>query len=133
MPPTVSPPSAAPDLAPELRAAILDGLEPVAAALGASIVDADAVAEGDVPIVVAGRRLGGFRVQGLQGALDRLIEQIEREIGRPVHSLDREGKQAAVRRLDELGAFNLRKAVEDIADRLEVSRFTVYNYLNSHS
>ncbi len=133
MPPTASPPIAAPDLAPDVRAAILDGLAPVAAALGASIVDADAVAEGDVEIVVAGRRLGGLRVQGLQGALDRLIEQIEREIGRPVHSLDREGKQAAVRRLDELGAFNLRKAVEDIADRLEVSRFTVYNYLNSHS
>ncbi len=35
-----------------------------------------------------------------------------------------------MRRLDELGAFTLRKAVEDIADRLEVSRFTVYNYLN---
>ena len=33
--------------------------------------------------------------------------------------------------LDERGAFTLRKAVEDVADALGVSRFTVYNYLNS--
>ena len=42
-----------------------------------------------------------------------------------------EDKQRAVRLLDERGAFTLRKAVEDVADALGVSRFTVYNYLNS--
>ena len=34
-------------------------------------------------------------------------------------------------RLNERGAFRYRKAVEDIADALGVSRFTVYNYLNA--
>ena len=33
--------------------------------------------------------------------------------------------------LDERGAFQLRKSVEEVADALGVSRFTVYNYLNA--
>jgi predicted transcriptional regulator YheO len=33
--------------------------------------------------------------------------------------------------LDDLGAFTLRKGVEDVADALGVSRFTVYNYLHA--
>ena len=42
----------------------------------------------------------------------------------------REDKQRAVARLHDLGAFNLRKSVEDVATALGVSRFTVYNYLD---
>ena len=33
--------------------------------------------------------------------------------------------------LDQRGAFTLRRAVEDVADALAVSRITVYNYLNA--
>ena len=33
--------------------------------------------------------------------------------------------------LDERGAFTLRRAVEDVADAMGVSRITVYNYLNA--
>jgi predicted transcriptional regulator YheO len=36
-----------------------------------------------------------------------------------------------VRLLDERGAFQLRKSIEDVADALGVSRITVYNYLNA--
>ncbi len=32
---------------------------------------------------------------------------------------------------DERGAFAYRRSVEDVADSLGVSRFTVYNYLNA--
>ena len=37
---------------------------------------------------------------------------------------------AAVRLLEEAGAFSYRKSVETVATALGVSRFTVYNYLN---
>ena len=37
----------------------------------------------------------------------------------------------AVRLLDERGAFILRRAVEEVADAMGVSRITVYNYLNA--
>ena len=43
----------------------------------------------------------------------------------------REEKQRAVRLLDERGAFTLRRAVEQVADAMGVSRITVYNYLNA--
>lgn len=66
----------------------------------------------------------------LVGALDRLIEQVERELGAPLGTLGREQKQIAVRMLDERGAFTLRRAVDQVADALAVSRITVYNYLN---
>jgi predicted transcriptional regulator YheO len=75
--------------------------------------------------------LAGLRLPDLQGALDRLIAQVERELGGPLAQLSREDKQRAVRLLDERGAFTLRKSIEDVADALGVSRITVYNYLNA--
>lgn len=105
--------------------------QPVAKAMGARVVGLDDTQPGDIPLVVEGELIGGFRLGGLHGALDRLVEQVERELGKPVTALDRTGKQGVVHRLDQLGAFTLRKAVEDVADRLEISRFTVYNYLNA--
>ena len=45
--------------------------------------------------------------------------------------LGHEDKQRAVRLLDQSGAFILRRAVEDVADAMGVSRITVYNYLNA--
>ncbi len=109
----------------------LVGVEPVAAALGGRIVGPNETEPGDIPLEFEGTLVGGLRLDGVHNALDRLVDQVEREFGEPVAGLDRAGKQRAVHRLDQLGAFTLRKAVEDIADRLEVSRFTVYNYLNA--
>jgi predicted transcriptional regulator YheO len=52
-------------------------------------------------------------------------------VGQPLAEMSRAGKQQVVRFLDERGAFALRKSVETVADALGVSRFTVYNYLDS--
>ena len=35
--------------------------------------------------------------------------------------------------LEERGAFQIRKSIEDTADAMGVSRITVYNYLNAYS
>lgn len=105
-------------------------LVPLADELGAGLVVADEVLPGDVPLLWDDELVGGFRLPGLAGALDRLLAAIAREVG-PLHELDREGKQQVVHRLAELGAFNLRKAAEDVADALGVSRFTIYNYLTA--
>ncbi len=67
----------------------------------------------------------------LHDALTRMIGDVELELGAPLVALSREGKQAAVRLLDARGAFLLRKAVEDVADAMGVSRITIYNYLNA--
>jgi hypothetical protein len=64
-------------------------------------------------------------------ALSELIAMAEAQIGRPIPEMSRAEKQQLVRILDERGAFALRKSVETVADALGVSRFTVYNYLDS--
>jgi uncharacterized protein YqgV (UPF0045/DUF77 family) len=78
-------------------------------------------------------QLGGVGMpdNGLHGALARMIEQVEVELGGQLPDLSREDKQRAVRLLDERGAFLLRRSVDEVADALGVSRITVYNYLNA--
>jgi uncharacterized protein YqgV (UPF0045/DUF77 family) len=104
-------------------------LEAVSATV-AGLVDA-ALAEGATRVWLAVERTGAQSEQpNLHGALDRLIGQVERELGGRLSELGREDKQRAVRLLEQRGAFTLRKAVDDLADALGVSRITVYNYLN---
>jgi predicted transcriptional regulator YheO len=59
------------------------------------------------------------------------LRGILREIGKPLHHLDREDKVLIVRELDQAGVFNLRGAAETVARELGVSRASVYSYLNA--
>lgn len=111
--------------------AFVDALRPLVDAVGAELVTTDAANGSDLVLCWAGREVVGVRLPALQGALDRLIESVERELGAGLAELGREDKQEAVRLLDDRGAFMLRRAVEHVADALGVSRFTVYNYLNA--
>ncbi|GAA2175962.1 hypothetical protein GCM10009846_27900 [Agrococcus versicolor] len=52
------------------------------------------------------------------------------EIGIPVDLMKKEHKLAVVAQLRERGMFLLRDAVEMVAGHLQVTRFTIYNYLN---
>ena len=73
------------------------------------------------------------RQPGIHDVLQRLLLEVEVEFGSLLVSLSREEKQRAVKVLSDRGAFSLRGSVEDVADRLGVSRFTVYNYLNAEN
>ena len=106
-------------------------VEPLLATLGCELIDAEACEPGDVPLRFEGRVIAAVRLPALHGALDRLIETVEREVGCRVVDMNREQKQLAIRLLDERVAFILRRAVEDVADAMGVSRITVYNYLNA--
>jgi HTH domain len=113
------------------RHPFLVALSPVAKSLGARIVAPRGMRASDIPLEWEGELVGALRLPDLQGALGRLIAQVERELGAPLARLSREDKQRAVRLLDERGAFTLRKSIDEVADALGVSRITVYNYLNS--
>ena len=110
---------------------LIAAVRPVVDAVGATLVPTDDVEGSDVPLVWNGEVVGAVRMPPLHGALDRLIEAVEAELGDSLPRLTREDKQKAVRLLDERGAFILRRAVEDVADAMGVSRITVYNYLNA--
>jgi uncharacterized protein YqgV (UPF0045/DUF77 family) len=107
----------------------LDTIRPVIEALGAEIVPTEDMAALDVPLAWDGQVVGAMRPPGLHDAFNRLLERVAEELGAPLSELSREGKQRAVQLLEERGAFNFRKSVEDAAQALQVSRFTVYNYL----
>jgi HTH domain len=113
------------------RHPLLVALEPVAEALGATLVDASGVLPGDIALRWDDELVGGLRLPGVHGALERMMAAVEAELGGALAELSREDKQQAVRLLDERGAFQLRRSVEEVADALGVSRFTVYNYLNA--
>lgn len=106
-------------------------LQPLIEALGCTLVERHEMEPADVPLEYEGEFVIGVRLPALHGALDRLIEGVEREIGCRLRDMSREHKQTAIRLLDERGAFTLRRAVEDVADAMGVSRITVYNYLNA--
>jgi len=110
---------------------IIKAIEPLITAIGATFVETEAIKPSDVPIEVDGEVVTGIRLPALHGALERMIDSVERELGAKLPDLSRTAKQRAIRLLDERGAFTLRRAVEDVADSMGVSRITVYNYLNS--
>ncbi|MBI4885308.1 MAG: helix-turn-helix domain-containing protein [Actinobacteria bacterium] len=106
-------------------------VKPIVDQLGASLVAIEDREKGDLPLRWEGSIIAAVRPAPLHGALDRLIEDVEREMGAPLLTMSREDKQRAIHLLDDRGAFILRRAVEDIADAIGVSRITVYNYLNA--
>ncbi len=105
--------------------------QPLIDAVGASLIACESITAGDIELKWEGAVVAGIRLPPLHGALDRIIEVVERELGSKLSELSRNDKQKAIRLLDEQGAFILRRAVEDVADAMKVSRITVYNYLNA--
>lgn len=110
---------------------LVSAIAPILDAVGATIVSAGDMGASDIPLMWEGGVIGAVRMPALHGALDRLIESVEKELGGSLKELSRNDKQRAIRLLDERGAFILRRAVEDVADAMAVSRITVYNYLNA--
>jgi hypothetical protein len=112
------------------RHPLLVAVQPVADALGATVVGRSRVRRGDIPLEWEGEVVGGLRLPEGSG-VEALIAAVEAELGGRLADLSREDKQRAVARLHDRGAFRYRKSVEDVADALGVARFTVYNYLNA--
>lgn len=104
---------------------------PLVAAVGASLVPGDELSEGDVPLEWEGELVAGVRFDDVPSALDRMTTQVESELGGALDELDRQGKQVAIRMLDERGAFELRRSIDRVAEAMGVSRITIYNYLNA--
>jgi hypothetical protein len=109
---------------------LLDAVRPLADAIGAKVVGPRRVQEGDIPLEWEGEVVGGVRLALDVHDITWYVSQVERDLGSTLVDLDREGKQRAVKQLNEMGAFQLRHSVEQVAEMLGVSRFTVYNYLN---
>jgi predicted transcriptional regulator YheO len=62
--------------------------------------------------------------------LDWNVEEAIEQETIPVALMKKKDKLRVVRRLDTLGVFQIRGAVANVAAVLDVSRYTIYNYLN---
>lgn len=117
---------------------LIAALAPLLERIKAELVAPDLAASSDVPLVWEGRMIAAVRLPNppaggpveAVGDLARLLEDMAAELGGPLRDLPRTEKQRAVRLLEERGAFTYRKSAETVAEALNVTRFTVYNYLN---
>ena len=105
-------------------------LEPLLRVLGAEAVDVDDATDSDVVLSWDGTPAIAIRLDFAETTAAQ-VRSVESEMGAKLSDLSREQKQVAIRILDERGAFALRKAIEDVADAMSVSRITIYNYLNA--
>jgi hypothetical protein len=105
-------------------------IAPLLSIVGGEVIAPADIDTGDIAVEWEGATIGGIRLGSLNNALDRMVDHIESELGAPLADLSRTAKQHAIRMLDDQGAFLLRKSIDDIADRMGVSRITVYNYLS---
>lgn len=110
---------------------VVVAIRPILNLVGGDVLEPTDLQPGDVPLAWEGEVIGGVRLESLTNALDRMVDHIQDELGGKLMDLSRADKQAAVRMLDERGAFQLRKAIEDVAATMGVSRITIYNYLNA--
>lgn len=109
---------------------LLKAVKPLTDALGATVVAPSKMRDGDIELLWDGDVVGGVRLPERPRDIEWFLSSVERNYDRPLAELDRVEKQRVVKLLNEAGAFGLRKSVEQVAEVLGVSRFTVYNYLN---
>ena len=109
---------------------LVDAIQLLVDAIGAAVVPVDHITEGDITLAWEGEPAIGVRLEEVV-SLDRLIAAVEAQLGASLNELDRADKQSAVRMLDERGAFQLRKSIEDVGEAMGVSRITIYNYLSA--
>ena len=62
--------------------------------------------------------------------LEQLIEEADKRIGKPVAMMTKEDKTQAIHMLNERGAFLIKKAGDKITRHYDISKYTLYNYLD---
>ncbi|MFD0696115.1 transcriptional regulator [Paenibacillus sp. GCM10027628] len=61
--------------------------------------------------------------------LDALIEEAQEQVGKPVAAMTKEDKMRMLHLLDSKGAFLIKKGGEKICSYLNISKYTLYSYL----
>lgn len=63
--------------------------------------------------------------------LDQLIEESVEQVGKPVALMTKEDKIRAIHYLDGKGAFLIKKSGDKISKYYDISKYTLYNYMDS--
>lgn len=62
--------------------------------------------------------------------LDKLIEEADAFVGVPVNFMNKRDKIRAIKYLNDSGAFLIKKAGDKVSSHYDISKYTLYNYLN---
>ncbi|NEU31989.1 transcriptional regulator [bacterium LRH843] len=68
-------------------------------------------------------------VTNVADLLDILIQESNSHVGKPVAMMSKQDKMKGILFLDEKGAFLIKKAGDRIASFFDISKYTLYNYL----
>ncbi|MFW5787940.1 MAG: helix-turn-helix transcriptional regulator [Halanaerobiales bacterium] len=68
--------------------------------------------------------------EDVEDFLEIVIQNSLEEVDKPVHLLTKEDKLKIVEYLDENNAFSIKDTINTLAQELNVSRYTIYNYLD---
>jgi predicted transcriptional regulator YheO len=60
---------------------------------------------------------------------ERMINRAVEKIGKPIALMDKNERMEFIRLLDDMGLFLIKGTVQNVAQLLDVSKFTIYNYL----
>ena len=71
-----------------------------------------------------------FFVNDVNELLDAFLQKAQDEVGKPVAYMSREDKIKAIRYLDSKGALLISKAGNRISNFFNISKFTLYSYLD---
>jgi len=69
-------------------------------------------------------------VNDVNELVEYLLQECQKEIGKPVSHMNKEDKLKAIQFLDMRGAFLVKKAGDKVCQFLDISKFTLYNYLD---
>lgn len=70
-------------------------------------------------------------VKDVNNLLDYLLQQAQTLVGKPFSEMDKKDKISALEYLDQKGAFLITKSNEKVCSVMGISKFTLYNYLDS--
>ncbi|MED4584401.1 transcriptional regulator [Brevibacillus choshinensis] len=62
--------------------------------------------------------------------MEQMIDDCLKRTVKPIALMQKEDKIQFIHQLDEMGLFLIKGAVQHVADLLDVSKFTIYNYLD---
>ena len=84
---------------------------------------------GDFLALDAGSEVNETLSDDIQRTIHGMLREAVNEIGAELPIMSKDDKIELIERLDEKGAFQVKRAVPLIAEELGLSRSTIYNYL----
>lgn len=68
--------------------------------------------------------------QAGEGMLSEIFEEALKIVGKPIADMNKKDRLKLIKLLKDKHVFDIQKSVPFVSEKLSVSRFTVYNYLN---